>query len=520
MKKYILYISVISLIMLFVLTACGSGIINDDTDNYAASSEISQPELIISQCEPDIFNDNNVEDYLLSSEIYSSDEIADINIPISINILFNENVFVGDSERVSDGGGDELAWYYEIWGFGASGVSMHFVSHTTGFEIYGEWRYQFELQGRRNWREFSFVIFIDEFNLTAQDLIKAQEATYDRPMHEIETLVQWARYGEHITADERRDASFWRWSYSIADIEALVSNNVTAIWAAFPGSGIYQNGKAYSPEWVLNNIEDALIQQQLPPEEITRIIQHASDYPELDNIRHDAENIFREIMENIGSPTPTPTPEVIITLDIFNNGEGGSPSRPNANLAQSGTIRIWTQLDGVNTPLPMSAVITAVDENDNDAIEFVRINQRWAANQGWLDDFNNIDINKNAPWETITLSITVFDQTIEAILVNSLHTPETTPYFHTQVFEEYWRPIIVIWFYQGGPSYTNTHQVVIDDIVLYVDGERANIRDFANNVAPHQMDIPSLQIRRDLDWQEMTIIITELGQTITHTFTN
>jgi len=60
-------------------------------------------------------------------------------------------------------------------------------------------------------------------------------------------------------------------------------------------------------------------------------------------------------------PTPTPAPEAQLTLDIFNNGPGGSQSRPNANLAQSGTIRIWTQLDGVNTPLPMSAVITYED---------------------------------------------------------------------------------------------------------------------------------------------------------------
>jgi len=240
----------------------------------------------------------------------------------------------------------------------------------------------------------------------------------------------------------------------------------------------------------------------------------------------DLERIAEESFGTTPQPTPTPTstptpaPETLITLDIFNNGPGGTQSRPNANLQQSGTIRIWTQLDGVNTPLPLSAVITAIDENDNDAIEFVRINQRWAANQGWLEDFNYIDINKNGQWETITLSITVIDQTIEATLVNSLHTPETAPYFHTQVFEEDWRTHIVIWFYQGGQRYTNTHRVVIDDIVLYVDGERANIRDFANNVAPHQVDIPSLQIRRDLDWQEMTIIVTELGQTITHTFTN
>ncbi|MCL2528220.1 MAG: hypothetical protein FWE42_07350, partial [Defluviitaleaceae bacterium] len=110
-------------------------------------------------------------------------------------------------------------------------------------------------------------------------------------------------------------------------------------------------------------------------------------------------------------------------------------------------------------------------------------------------------------------------QTIEAILVNSNHTPEETPYFHTRVYAEDWRPNIVIWFFHGGPRYTNQHRVAIDDIMLYVDGQQANIRDFATNIAPHQADIPTLQIPRALDWQEITITVTELGETITHTFT-
>ena len=216
--------------------------------------------------------------------------------------------------------------------------------------------------------------------------------------------------------------------------------------------------------------------------------------------------------------TPTPPP-ALITLNIFNNGPGGSPSGQNPNLQQAGTIRIWPQEENRNTSLPMSTTITAVDEDNNDAMDFVRINQMWGGTQGWLDTFNYIDVNKNAPWQTITLSITTSGQTIEAILVNSNHTPEETPYFHTRVYAEDWRPNIVIWFFHGGPRYTNQHRVAIDDIMLYVDGQQANIRDFATNIAPHQADIPTLQIPRALDWQEITITVTELGETITHTFT-
>ena len=40
-------------------------------------------------------------------------------------------------------------------------------------------------------------------------------------------------------------------------------------------------------------------------------------------------------------------PDPILGLDIFNNGPGGAASRPNPGLAQAGTIRVWTQFDGV-----------------------------------------------------------------------------------------------------------------------------------------------------------------------------
>jgi hypothetical protein len=114
-----------------------------------------------------------------------------------------------------------------------------------------------------------------------------------------------------------------------------------------------------------------------------------------------------------------PMPE--LTFDIFNNGEGGSPSRPNASLNQAGFIRMWTQLDGVGAPLPYGDVsITAVFPDGTSAMQFVRVNRAWVEGQGWQDHFSSIDILKgNGDWEIINFSITVFNQTVNLVLVNN-----------------------------------------------------------------------------------------------------
>jgi len=247
MKKHMLYIGAVSLIMLFALSACGSDIINDSSD------------------------------------------------------LFDNNIFVGTGEMVGYDG-DELAWYSDIWGFGAAGISLHFIDRTVGIDAFIDWKHQFAGHGPLGWRngrEANFVTFIYDFDITTQDLINAQEDLYGKQMDEIEALIQWARYGVHTNAQERADASFWAWSLSLSDIEALVSNNVTTIWAAFPGHGIYQDGRAYTPEWIFNNMEYAVIQERLPPDEIIRILQHARDYKCLDDIRNEAEIAFHAALASL-----------------------------------------------------------------------------------------------------------------------------------------------------------------------------------------------------------------------------
>jgi len=139
--------------------------------------------------------------------------------------------------------------------------------------------------------------------------------------------------------------------------------------------------------------------------------------------------------EIFGEVAPTPPP--VFGWQIFNNGPGGTQyPRPNAGLAASGTIRMWAQLDGVNTPVYLDAAdtIVALDQNGQCAMEFVRVNRVWVAGTGWADYFNMVDVNKNGQWQYINLSITVFDQTVDVLLVNALFEPPVLPVFGWDIF--------------------------------------------------------------------------------------
>ncbi|MCL2286499.1 MAG: S8 family serine peptidase [Firmicutes bacterium] len=134
-------------------------------------------------------------------------------------------------------------------------------------------------------------------------------------------------------------------------------------------------------------------------------------------------------------------------FDIFNNGEGGSPSRPNASLAAAGLIRMWTQLEGINTNIYLAAqdTIAALDQDGNCARYFVRVGRLWQDGAGWLNYFNLIDVRKDGgAWQHINFSITVNGETVSVLLVNSLYVPsyeepielyEETPY-DSDLYEE------------------------------------------------------------------------------------
>jgi len=127
------------------------------------------------------------------------------------------------------------------------------------------------------------------------------------------------------------------------------------------------------------------------------------------------------VIQRLVNPNPIILPT--FSWSIFNNGPGGTQyPRPNPGLAASGTIRMWAQLDGVNAPIYFDAAdtIVALDQNEECAMQFVRLNRMWVAGTGWTDYFNMVDVNKNGDWEYINLYITVYGQTIHVLLVNAL----------------------------------------------------------------------------------------------------
>jgi len=109
--------------------------------------------------------------------------------------------------------------------------------------------------------------------------------------------------------------------------------------------------------------------------------------------------------------------------NIFNNGAGGTQyPNPNASLADAGLIRMWTQLDGMGTPVYYSAArtIAALDQDGECAMEFVHVHRIWVDGQGFTNRFASVDVNKNGDWEYINLYITVYGQTVPVLLVNAL----------------------------------------------------------------------------------------------------
>ena len=129
-------------------------------------------------------------------------------------------------------------------------------------------------------------------------------------------------------------------------------------------------------------------------------------------------------LDTFAAPLTIPAPRVpVLSLDIFNNGPvelGASPSRPNAGLARDGLIRMWTQIDGVNTLIPYAGLeVTATFPGGEDAMRFIRVNRPWV-NQAYV---NLIDANKNGDWQRINLTITYDGLTAEVVLINTHYVP-------------------------------------------------------------------------------------------------
>jgi len=118
-----------------------------------------------------------------------------------------------------------------------------------------------------------------------------------------------------------------------------------------------------------------------------------------------------------------------LSLRAFNNGTCAEvPS-------MAGNIRVWPQLGGGSAPLTMNAVITALDQDGNDASRFVTRNRQWVEGAGWQNYYLNFDVVKtDADWQYITFTVTAYGQAVVVVLVNNLFVAEPTDVFGVRYF--------------------------------------------------------------------------------------
>ena len=228
---------------------------------------------------PDIYDESNM--YIPEPEVATADDSAlAVTISEESRITLRENVFVGEGDAPSVGG-DSLNWYIFSFGWRINSIPMH-IAHIVGEEAFVQWTTQFSGQSsdiRRNRREANLITFIEDFNISIEDILRVQEAAFGRPREEIEALISWGRYGIDTGFTDLGNEELWASArFSRSDLDAIFSGDASRIWEAYPGHGVLHNGRVYSPEWIVQNIEAAVNVEQIPREEIERVLDMASDF--------------------------------------------------------------------------------------------------------------------------------------------------------------------------------------------------------------------------------------------------
>jgi len=197
--------------------------------------------------------------------------------------LFSQHILKGEGDFVVLGG-DGLSWYFRVFGLDFYFIPSYVIG-IVGGSSFDDWTEEFAVissYGQRDPREANLRTFIEDFAISKDALITAQENALNMSMEEIDTLVTWARKAKMPPAvwdDEARKAFRWREGiFSLSDIQALFSNDVNEIWDAFPGYGILHNNRAYSPEWIFQNIERAVYGELLSLYDLEDVIDAATNY--------------------------------------------------------------------------------------------------------------------------------------------------------------------------------------------------------------------------------------------------
>jgi len=214
---------------------------------------------------------------------------------------------------------------------------------------------------------------------------------------------------------------------------------------------------------------------------------------------------------------------MFLSLRAFNNGTCDEVP------GLAGMIRIWPQLGGVGAPIPMSTVFTAIDQDGGDAIDLITRNRQWVDGTGWQDNYINFDVDKSAAWETITLTVSVFGQDVEVLLINNLFAQEQLPVLGLNAFNNgnsnnaslAGAGIIRIWTQLDGVNALIPFEGLIvtatdQDNVSFIEYVRVN-RVWNNTNYVNMIDVT----KRDANWETMDLTVTlGTGQTVTLALSN
>jgi len=211
------------------------------------------------------------------------------------NIWESEDVFIEDNTKnTTQMPHLDLEWYHQIFSWRLFNIPGTIRSEISNSDFMSWVNETDPITGSINWRNMNILTFINDFSMTKEDFIRSQEIFFNMNRYEIEDKINWARYGVQTTREEMQQARVWGNDFSFSDIDALFSNDISKLWAAFPGDGVYNNGKVYSREWIMNNIETAIIDERIPLNYIIETIELSSNYEYLlEEVNRIARSDFR-----------------------------------------------------------------------------------------------------------------------------------------------------------------------------------------------------------------------------------
>ncbi|MCL2364754.1 MAG: hypothetical protein FWC71_08835 [Defluviitaleaceae bacterium] len=281
--------------LLISLNACGYNVeennvninvVLNDGEYNDINDNIEVDDLYESACEVegDAIYDHILtnDSYRINNEIEINNANMDIVLTVYDQYALDANVFIGDSTKNDQSsygeiGGDSALFYFRVFGVDFHWISGIFIDHVSfdAFEGYLDVLRTYRRMNPLSDREFALRDFFMFFELSKHDVISILEDFWGKSMDEMDALIADAR--EVVRTSPQPGAEPWErvaWAhhrFSSCDLTALFSNDVTKMWAAFPGEGIYYNGQAFSPQWIMQNMYEAIVERQLPLEEIERV---------------------------------------------------------------------------------------------------------------------------------------------------------------------------------------------------------------------------------------------------------